>query len=336
MPLFSPAEAFDRLASPYALEDFSVLTGEALLAVDLRGSERVPEKKILADFKARIAQLACPCIAVVSRKPGKMAAALLPCFDVALGPDDDAAAVCDAIESWPLASMALVQLLRQGQRLNLHNALIAESLVYSTLQAGPEFARWLAARRAPQPEVSNLEPAVLVARDGKRMTLTLNRPAKRNAFSAEMRDALCEALLLVAADSSIKEVAISGAGPAFCSGGDLDEFGTLADPATAHAIRSTRNAARLLAECAGRCTVSLHGACVGAGIELASFAGKVHAAPDAYFELPEIRMGLVPGAGGTAGLSRRIGRHRTAYMALSGTRIDARTHGKLDATTHGS
>ena len=59
-------------------------------------------------------------------------------------------------------------------------------------------------------------------------------------------------------------------------------------------------------------------------MELA-FAGRVEAAPDATFALPEVAMGLVPGAGGTVSIPGRIGRHRTAWLALTGERIDAPT-----------
>ena len=164
---------------------------------------------------------------------------------------------------------------------------------------------------------------MLVAREGGRLSLRLNRPAKRNAFSAAMRDALCEALELALRDDEIGELELSGEGPAFCSGGDLDEFGTLPDPATAHAIRSTRNAAYLLSRCAERTTARVHGACVGAGAELPAFCRRVVAREDARFLLPEIGMGLVPGAGGTASLPRRIGRQRTAQLALTRRPIDA-------------
>jgi enoyl-CoA hydratase/carnithine racemase len=64
---------------------------------------------------------------------------------------------------------------------------------------------------------------------------------------------------------------------------------------------------------------------VGAGIELAAFAGKLTAREDAFFQLPEVAMGLVPGAGGTVSIPRRIGRQRTAYLALSGLPVDAIT-----------
>jgi enoyl-CoA hydratase/carnithine racemase len=157
------------------------------------------------------------------------------------------------------------------------------------------------------------------------LRVTLARPEKRNAFSAGMRDGLVEALRVAVADPGIREIVLDGEGPAFCSGGDLDEFGTLPDPATAHAVRTTRSAARLLAACAGRVRAEVHGACVGAGVELPAFAARVVAREDASFWLPELTLGLVPGAGGTVSLPRRIGRQRTAWLALSGRPIDART-----------
>ena len=69
----------------------------------------------------------------------------------------------------------------------------------------------------------------------------------------------------------------------------------------------------------------LHGACIGAGIELPAFVSHVVAREDAFFQLPEVSMGLVPGAGGTASILPRIGRRRLAYMALTGARVDAET-----------
>ncbi|HYT40119.1 MAG TPA: enoyl-CoA hydratase/isomerase family protein, partial [Acidimicrobiia bacterium] len=69
----------------------------------------------------------------------------------------------------------------------------------------------------------------------------------------------------------------------------------------------------------------LHGACIGAGIEMAAFAGRVIAHIDAVISLPEVGLGLIPGAGGTVSLPRRIGRHRTAELALGGGPIDAPT-----------
>jgi enoyl-CoA hydratase/carnithine racemase len=69
----------------------------------------------------------------------------------------------------------------------------------------------------------------------------------------------------------------------------------------------------------------VHGACIGAGIELPAFCGRVTARADARFQLPEVGMGLIPGAGGTVSLPRRIGRQRAAWLALTGERVDAET-----------
>ncbi len=233
--------------------------------------------------------------------------------------------------------MSLVQLLRQSEKLSIHQGLIAESLVYSTLQAGPEFAAWLEQHHKRNQRAANAEPAVLVQRSGPQLELTLNRPEKHNAYSAEMRDRLVEGLQLAQGDPSIETVLISGAGSSFCAGGDLDEFGTSPDPATAHAVRSTRNAARSLAAVAERVKVKLHGACIGAGIELPAFAGEVTASEDAFFQLPEVLMGLIPGAGGTVSIPRRIGRQRTALLALTGARLSpeqALDWGLIDRISH--
>ncbi|MFF5302917.1 enoyl-CoA hydratase/isomerase family protein [Streptomyces sp. NPDC013161] len=224
-------------------------------------------------------------------------------------------------DSRPAASVALVQVLRMGSGLSIPDRLVLESLAYSTLQGGADFRSWLAAapRRAHRPA----ETPVRLDRDGPRLSITLDRPWVRNAFDAATRDALCEALQVAVADPSISRVDLHGNGPAFCSGGDLAEFGTSRDPAQAHLVRVHRSPGALLHRCAPRVTAHLHGACVGAGIELAAFAGRVVAAPDTVIRLPEVGMGLIPGAGGTASVPVRVGRERTAYLALSGAELSA-------------
>jgi enoyl-CoA hydratase len=278
-------------------------------------------------LRERLAVLACPSVAVWTGAAPAASTTIVDAFDVVVDSAEELAAIGAAVEKTPLAATALVQLLRHSDGRRAHDGLIAESLVYSTLQSGPEYRAWLDGQTAtPAPAAVQHEgPAVLVARSQGRLELTLNRPDNHNAFSAEMRDALVAGLQLGVADPSIGEIVLRGNGRSFCSGGDLGEFGTLPDPATAHVIRSTRNAARVLAGCADRVLVELHGACIGAGIELPAFAARIVARPDAYFQLPELSMGLVPGAGGTASIPRRIGRQRTAYMAITGRRFDTPT-----------
>ena len=279
----------------------------------------------LAAARTALARLPCPTLALHAAAPSAAGAKLADAFDVAVRDEADLLPVLAGVRAAPLASAALVQLLRLGAGLDVHEGLVAESLVYSTLQGGPEFAAWLAGRKPGRPPPANPEPAVLARRDGARLHLTLNRPERHNAFSAEMRDGLVEALIVAVCDPAIQAIVLDGAGRSFSSGGDLSEFGTLPDPATAHAVRSARNVSRLLADCAGRLEVRVHGACVGAGVELPAFARRVVARWDAWFQLPEVAMGLVPGAGGTVSLPRRIGRQRTAWLALSGERIDTET-----------
>ncbi len=140
-----------------------------------------------------------------------------------------------------------------------------------------------------------------------------------------MRDALHDALLLAALDPDVELIDLTGEGPAFCAGGDLNEMGSRSDPASAHLVRLQRSPARLLSMLAARTTAHLHGSCAGSGIELPAFAHRLLAAADTTFALPEIALGLVPGAGGTVSLPARVGRHRTAWLALTGQAIDAPT-----------
>ncbi|MCX4831351.1 enoyl-CoA hydratase/isomerase family protein [Streptomyces sp. NBC_01016] len=232
-----------------------------------------------------------------------------------------AARLAETVAGRSEAATILVQVLRMGEHLPPPDRLVAESLAYSTLQGGTVFRQWLATtvRGAPRPAAQ----PVRMDREGERLTITLDRPWVRNAIDAVTRDGLCEALAVAVADPALRHVDLRGSGPSFCSGGDLSEFGTARDPARAHLVRVERSPAALLSRCADRVTAHLHGACVGAGIEMASFAARVVAAPDTCIRLPEVAMGLIPGAGGTAGIPPRIGRHRTAFLALSGAFLTA-------------
>jgi Enoyl-CoA hydratase/isomerase len=239
-------------------------------------------------------------------------------------PEDDLDRIADLVGKNPTAAVVLAQTLRTTETTSVASGLVVESLAYSTLQGGPEFRRWLESRPLRSERAPAGDPVVVV-RLGDRLNVTLNRPAVHNSYNAAMRDRLCEALALAAADELISAVEWYGAGPSFCSGGDLTEFGTFPDPATAHLIRVGQSPARYIDRLSGRITAHLHGSCIGSGIELPAFAGTVLAAPDTRVHLPEVGMGLIPGAGGTVSIPRRIGRHRTAWLALTGHILDAGT-----------
>jgi enoyl-CoA hydratase/carnithine racemase len=315
----SLAEACERLPAPESIEDFAALTGRGVAVVELVGEAPQAALEVL---EAALPRLPCPTLALAPDPGQPCAARIAPAFDVVVGGRAEVDAVLRGVLQAPLAAAALVRLLRGAPARDLEAGLAAESWVYSTLQAGPEFAAWLASRNA-QPAPPSPGPPLRVERSGRVLRLTLDRPERRNAYSAALRDALCEALVLAVRDPSIETIRLEGAGPCFSAGGDLAEFGTHPDPATAHAIRTTRSAARWLAQLAPRLDALVHGACLGAGIELPAFAARITAREDAFFALPELGMGLIPGAGGTVSLPARIGRQRTAWLALSGARIDA-------------
>jgi enoyl-CoA hydratase/carnithine racemase len=241
---------------------------------------------------------------------------------------DALAGLTGRCRQWPQASAVCDDVLRSiSPDGPTRPGVITESLAYSTLQAGPEFARWLAERGpARTPDIPD---PVQAERDGDTLYVRFNRPQRHNAFSTDARGALLEALEVARLDASVSEVVLSGNGPSFCSGGDLAEFGTFTDPTSAHLARTRHSPALVLDELTARlrraCRAEVHGQVLGSGLEMAAYCGWVTAHPDAVFGLPELSLGLIPGAGGTVSITRRIGRWRTAYLVLSGERIDAAT-----------
>lgn len=231
--------------------------------------------------------------------------------------------VARVVAASPLAATTLAWLLPATARADVADGLQLESLAYSSLLAGPEFTAWRTG--TPRRPVPADDEPVLLARDGDVLTVTLNRPARRNAFDRGSRDGLLAALDVARWDPTVRTVVWRGAGPSFCAGGDLDEFGTAANPAAAHLLRLSRSAGWAVHGLRDRVRPLLHGACIGAGIEIPAFAGHISARSDAWFQLPEVTMGLIPGAGGTVSVTRRIGRWRTAFLVLTRARLDAAT-----------
>ncbi len=264
-----------------------------------------------------VEHLPCPVIGIGD---GNLAAAC----DIVLGTEHKLGILDTHIRRAPLAAMVLVQHLRASQGLSILDALTAESFAYSTVQQGPEFGRWLAAH-ALKPTQTLDSPPLRIQRKEDDITIIMDHPQTRNAIGTEMRDALGEAFDLAAMDNSITRVHLKSSASVFSIGGDIDEFGTVSDPATAHWIRSLRLPARRIAQIADRLHVHVNGAAIGAGTEIAAFGAHVTASKNAWFQLPELKYGLIPGAGGTVSLPRRIGRQRAAYMALTMEKIRAKT-----------
>lgn len=244
-------------------------------------------------------------------------------LDAVIEPPVSVESLIRQITAAPRAAAVSTQLLRNLEGLSARRALHLESLAYGLLQGSSEHIAWLNGR-AP---AAHSAPAgrVIVERRDTALHITLDRPLARNAIDRVLRDQLVDALTTAVLDSEIRAVELRAVGTAFCVGGDLAEFGTTRDPATAHLIRNRTSPAFLLGDLSEILAVHVQGACVGAGLEIAAFARHVTAASDAWFQLPELAMGLLPGAGGCFSVPRRIGRQRCALMLLSGRRITAVT-----------
>lgn len=240
------------------------------------------------------------------------------------GLDDAIAQIRSVVDRQPVAAAVAAQVHRMTLKLTFEEAISLESLSYSMLLRSEGFRAWRGANPARR-RADEDQPRVRLTREAGALLIGLTRPGARNAFDARMRDELVEALGFALVDPDAVPVILSGDGPNFSAGGDLGEFGQAADPGQAHAIRVLRSAARLVNHLGPRITARLHGACVGAGVEVPAAAGRVIARAGTTFRLPELSMGLIPGAGGTATIPRRIGRQRACYLAISGAELDLPT-----------
>ena len=309
-------EAVSRPESP---EAWWVSQDRSCLVIAISGDESAVSNSDLDVISQWLRRLPAPVIAVA---PDFVNNPVLAACDVRTSSVAEANSIVLSVSRSPIAALSLVQVLRLTEGLSAENALQIESLAYATLQGGIEFQRWrksCAVRPAPREE----GPPVTVERDGDRLALCLNRSLSHNALNTAMRDALVEAFELINADSSIEIVTLRGDGRCYSVGGDVNEFGDRPDPSSAHRIRSLRNPAVGLLRCAQRVEFHLHNACIGSGIELPAFGRRIIARRDAYFQLPELHLGLIPGSGGCVSIPKRIGRQRTALLALGGRRISA-------------
>ena len=229
-------------------------------------------------------------------------------------------------------ALVLAHLLRQKAYQNVSQGLVLESLSYGMLQSGSQFKAWLN-QRGDIARVLDEKPVVLASRSDESLEIYLNRPERSNAYSSDMRDQLFDFLQIARFDEAVTKVKLHGLGKSFCSGGDLAEFGSVDFPPDGHIIRLHRSPALSSHSIADKLEVYLHGVCAGAGIEIPAFASRVFGNESVEIFLPEISMGLIPGAGGTVSLPRRIGPQKTAYLAMSGKTLslsDALAWGLID------
>ena len=166
------------------------------------------------------------------------------------------------------------------------------------------------------------ETPILLTRQGRVGLLTLNRPAQLNALNDALMDALGEALLSLDADPDIGAIVITGSDKAFAAGADI---AVMADWTYMDVYQDqfiTRNW-ETIRQVRKPVIAAVAGYAMGGGCELALACDIVIAAESAQFALPEIKLAMLPGAGGTQRLPRAIGKAKAMDMCLSARTLKA-------------
>ena len=162
-------------------------------------------------------------------------------------------------------------------------------------------------------------------RDGHVVTVTLDRPEKKNAMSAVMFDEIGRAFDAATADPEVRCVVVTGAGDAFCSGADLtDPANVVTSPfALQDRMRRINDIARSVTTCPKPTIAKVTGIAAGAGCNLALSCDLVVASHEARFAELFVRRGLVVDFGGSWALTRALPLHKAKELALLGDTIDA-------------
>ena len=163
---------------------------------------------------------------------------------------------------------------------------------------------------------------ILLEKKGPVALITLNRPEALNALNKQLMDELTDALLALEADDDIGVTVITGSDKAFAAGADINEMASkdymdvfMEDFITANWEEASRCRKPVIAAVAGYA--------LGGGCELAMMCDMIICADNAKFGQPEIKLGVMPGAGGTQRLTRQIGKSKAMDMILTGRMMDA-------------
>ena len=165
-------------------------------------------------------------------------------------------------------------------------------------------------------------PIVIVQRTGRVGIVTLNRPKQLNALNDALMDALGDALRSLDADADIGCILLAGGARAFAAGADIAAMAdwTYMDVVQGEFITRNWEAIRQVRK---PVIAAVAGFAMGGGCELALACDIVVAAESARFALPEVRLAMLPGAGGTQRLPRAIGKAKAMDMCLSARQLDA-------------
>lgn len=149
----------------------------------------------------------------------------------------------------------------------------------------------------------------------------LQRPEARNALNLELRKALSDTFQKLSQNDAVRAIVITGGEKVFAAGADIKDF-TTATTAQMY-LRHTEQYWQSLVDCPKPIIAAVNGYALGGGCELAMHADIIIAGKSAKFGQPEVKLGLMPGAGGTQRLLRAIGKFKTMLLVLSGQFISA-------------
>ena len=169
---------------------------------------------------------------------------------------------------------------------------------------------------------SQSQPIVQLTRNGNVGIITITRPARKNALNLEIKNSLISLLEEAEADLTISTVVLTGSNGYFVAGTDIEEMASMSP--SDHVKLDTDRIFHVLRLYSKPTIAAIEGYALGGGCELALACDIIIASEDALFGQPEIRVGIMPGAGGTQKLLRTAGRYKTLLWTLIGNTISAK------------
>ena len=171
-------------------------------------------------------------------------------------------------------------------------------------------------------ETESKRQSVLCRREADGVAVvTIDRPERRNALNLELKRRIADEVAALAADDTVRVIVLTGSGGYFVAGSDITEMATMTP--TQHVAWATDYVFNVMRHCPKPLIAAIEGYALGGGCELALTCDMIIAGKSTKLGQPEIRVGIMPGAGGTQRLIRTIGKYRAAKMVLTGEAISA-------------
>jgi enoyl-CoA hydratase len=171
-------------------------------------------------------------------------------------------------------------------------------------------------------EAESKRQSVLCSRDADGVAvLTIDRPERRNALDLKVKGRIAAEVTALVADDAVRVIVLTGSGGCFVAGTDIAEMATMSS--SQHVALATDQVFSVLRRCPKPLIAALEGYALGGGCELALTCDMIIAGRSTKLGQPEIRVGIMPGAGGTQRLLRTVGKYRAMKMILTGQPVTA-------------